>query len=104
MKVAYEGTDYDFDLDELDISQATQIYRKYSLTLLSLETGLREGNPDALRSLYWLMLTQSGQKVNLDNVNFKIVKFANAVQKAIEARDAEDADKADDPKDEPAAA
>jgi hypothetical protein len=94
MNVNYEGKTYAFDLDEIDISQATVLKRKFGLTLLSLEAGLREGDPDALRAMYWIMLTQDGQRVNIDNVNFKIVKFANAIQQASEdeAEKAEDGD------------
>jgi hypothetical protein len=103
VKVIYDGQDYEFSLDEIDVSQATLIYRKYSLTLLGLETGLREGNPDALRAIYWLMLTQAGQKVNIDNVSFKIVKFANAIQAAVESQAEADAEKPDTPKEEPEA-
>lgn len=100
MKISYEDKEYDFDLDEIDVSQATVIKRKFGLTLLSLESGLREGDPDSLRCLYWLMLTQDGQRVNIDNINFKIVKFANAIQEAnlreleeAEAKAGEDAPK-----------
>ena len=95
MKIDYDGKQYEFDLDEIDVSQATTIKRKFGLTLLSLESGLREGDPDALRCIYWLMLTQAGERVNIDNVNFKIVKFANAIQQAnireAEAAEAEEA-------------
>lgn len=84
MNVNYEGKSYAFELDEIDISQATVIKRKFGLTLLSLEAGLREGDPDALRAIYWIMLTQNGERANIDNVSFKIVKFANAIQKANE--------------------
>jgi hypothetical protein len=82
MKITYEDKDYSLDLDEMDVSQATTIKRKYGFSLLSLETGLREGDVDALRCVYWLMLSQNGERVNVDNVNFKVVKFAVAVQEA----------------------
>lgn len=84
MNVNYEGKIYAFDLEDIDIDQATVIKRKFGLTLLSLEAGLREGDPDALRAIYWIMLTQDGQRANIDNVKFKIVKFANAIQQANE--------------------
>jgi hypothetical protein len=94
VNINYEGKDYGLDLDDVDISQATTIYRKFNLTLLGLEVGLREGNPDALRAIYWLMLSQDGQRVNIDNVIFKIVKFANALQAANEAETLAAEDKA----------
>ncbi len=86
MIINYEDHDYAFELDDIDIAQATVIYRKFNLTLLALEAGLREGHPDALRAIYWLMLTQH---VNIDTVNFKIVKFANAIQNATDVDQAE---------------
>ena len=95
MLVHYEGTDYEFDIDDLDIGQASMLKRKYGLTLLSLQKGLLEGDPDALRAVYWLMLTQNGKRVNIDNVQFKIVKFANAIQAAVEAESEKDEDEAD---------
>jgi hypothetical protein len=94
MNINYDGHSYIFDLEEIDISQATVIKRKFGLTLLTLESGLREGDPDALRAMYWIMLTQDGQRVNIDNVNFKIVKFANAIQQANEEEIARDDEKA----------
>lgn len=98
MLIKYDDKEYTFELDEIDIAQATLIYRKFQLTLLSLEAGLREGHPDALRAIYWLMLTQDGQRVNIDNLSFKIVKFANAIQQANEAEIEEAEAKGEAPK------
>jgi hypothetical protein len=89
MKVHYEDQVLNFDLEDIDVQQATVLKRKLGLTLLSLDTGLTEGDPDALRAVYWLMLTQSGQRVDIDDVNFKIVKLANAIQDAVEKEAAE---------------
>lgn len=99
MLVHYEDKDYEFDIDDLDIGQASMLKRKYGLTLLSLQKGLLEGDPDALRAVYWLMLAQSGQRVNIDNVQFKIVKFANAIQAAVEAESEKDEDEDGDSSD-----
>jgi hypothetical protein len=91
MIVEYEGEKLTFDLDEIDVQQATVLKRQLGLTLLALDAGLTEGDPDALRAVYWLMLVQSGQKnVDINEVNFKIVKLANAIQ---DAADKEKADK-----------
>jgi hypothetical protein len=106
MIVEYEGEKLTFDLDEIDVQQATVLKRKLGLTLLSLDAGLTEGDPDALRAVYWLMLVQSGHKgVDIDDVNFKIVKLANAIQDAADKENAEKAEGAEDaegadPKDE----
>jgi hypothetical protein len=85
MKVNYEGEVLEFDLEEIDVQQATVLKRKLGLTLLGLDQGLSEGDPDALRAVYWLMMVQSGKRVDIDEVNFKIVKLANAIQEAVEA-------------------
>lgn len=99
MLVHYEDKDYEFDIDDLDVVQATMLKRKYGITLLSLQKGLLEGDADALRAVYWLMLAQNGQRVNIDSVQFKIVKFANAIQDAVEAENAANNDEASaDPK------
>lgn len=109
MKIQYEGQVLEFDLEDITVQQATVLKRKLGLTLLTLDKGLLEGDPDALRAVYWLIQEQSGNRVDIDTVDFKIVKLANALQEAIEA-EAEEADakaeaeaaatgKAKDPKD-----
>jgi hypothetical protein len=85
MKIVYDGKTLDFDLEEITVSQATVLKRKLGLTLLALDKGLIEGDPDALRAVYWLIQEQSGNKVDIDLVDFKIVKLANAIQEAVEA-------------------
>ena len=87
MQVKYEGKDYTFDLDEITVSQATTLKRKLGLTLLGLDQGLREGDPDALRAVFWLMKEQSGERTDIDMVDFKIVKLANAIQDAADAEE-----------------
>lgn len=103
MKIAFDGTEYDFDLDEITISQATTIKRKTGLSLLALERGMTEVDPDAMRAIYWLMLVQNGRSVDLDRVDFKPVLFSMALYDAIQAaakeKDAADA-ATDVPKDE----
>ncbi len=102
MKICYEGKTLQFDLEELTLEQATVIYKRLGLTLLTLDQGLIEGNPDALRAIFWMIMQQDDSKVQIEDVNFKIVKFANAVQEAVEKEAAEAAEKeaADGPKEE----
>ena len=96
MEINYEGTDYTFDLEEIDVMQARRIKKTFGLTLFGLEEGLGVGDPDALAAVYWLMLIQSGQKANMETVNFKLVKFAAAVNDAQKAaEEAEEAEKAE---------
>jgi hypothetical protein len=99
MKINYEGQVLTFELEEITVQQATVLKRQLGLTLLSLDKGLMEGDPDALRAVYWLILTQSGQKADINEVDFKVVKLANAIQESVEAEtEAEEAAKAKDPK------
>lgn len=93
--INYEGEQYTFDLEEIDVAQAETIFKKAGLTLLGLENGLGEGNPYALKAVFWLMLQQNGSKLGYDNVNFKIVKFARAMQEADKDGNAEAAPKDD---------
>lgn len=88
MKVYYDDKEYDFDLDEITVSQARTIKAKCGFTLLGLEEALAVGDADALRAIFWLMLCNSGQTVDIDRVDFKIVKFAQALQRATEAETA----------------
>jgi hypothetical protein len=85
MKVEYEGSVYDMDLEEITVRQAKVIKTKCGLSLKGLEDSLQEGDADGLRALFWLMLENSGEHVDIDSVDFKIVKFANAVQAASKA-------------------
>lgn len=89
MKVNYDGHEYEFDLDEIDVNQACIIKAKCNLTLMSLEAGLMQADPHALKAIFWLMLVQSGDtNADIDRINFKIVKFANALQEATKAEEA----------------
>jgi hypothetical protein len=99
MKIEYEGETLEFDLEEVTVSQATVLKRRLGLTLLSLDQGLMDGDPDALRAVMWLIQTQAGKKVDIDELDFKIVKLANAIQAAVE-KDAEDRDADEAPKKE----
>jgi hypothetical protein len=89
MKVTYDGADYDFDFDEITVQQAKTIKDRCKMTLRGLEEGLAEGDADALRALYWLMLCNTGITEDIDTVDFKIVKFSKALQDATAARDEE---------------
>lgn len=85
MKIQYEGEELEFDLSEVTLGQATYLKRHLGLTLMGLDQGLGEGDPDALRGVWWLIQDQSGKKCNIDSVDFKIVKLSNAIQDAVEA-------------------
>lgn len=80
MQVDYDGAQYSLDLDEIDVVEATYIKVKTGLTLLGLQAGLGEADPDALKALFWLMNKQSGKAVDIERVNFKIMKFIEAIK------------------------
>lgn len=93
--LTYEGKEYKFDLEEITLEQARTMKARCGLTLMGLEAGLGEGDPEALRAVFWLMLTQNGEpQADIDRVNFKIVKFARAFDAAQPVED----EKAEAPK------
>jgi hypothetical protein len=87
MRVTYEGKEYSFDLEEITVAQARTIKTSCGLSLMALENGLTEGDADALRAVFWLMLCQNGENADIDRVDFKIVKFARAIDEAATAKD-----------------
>jgi len=90
--VHFEEQDYNFDIEDLSLSQARSIFRQTGLTVKGLMDGLNEMDPEALAALYWLMLAQNGTVTDINKVNFKVMKFAEALGKAFEDEvgDAED--------------
>jgi len=100
MKICYEGEELDFDLEEITVRQAMQLKMKLGLTLAGLDTGLSTGDPDAMLAVFWLMKSQAaGKPVDIDELDFKVVKLANAIQEAVDAEEARQAaEKEADPK------
>ena len=92
MKINFEGKEFTLDLDEISVSQAKVIKVHTGQTLKSLGDGMQEGDPDALRAVFWLMHVQSGVSLDIDRADFKIVKFLTALGEAI----SEDDDVAED--------
>lgn len=97
MKVTYLDNDYTLEMDEIDVKQARLIKAKCGLTLATLEDGLNEADPDALRAIFWLMTEQSGLHQDIDLINFKVYKFAKALQEATanEVKEQEEREKAE---------
>lgn len=80
--VHFEDQDYTLDLDEIDVAQARHIKRQTGMSLLAFQEALQEVDPDALVAAYWLMMAQNSKAVDMNRVNFKIVKFAAALDDA----------------------
>lgn len=85
MKVDFEGRAWGLDVDEIDVAQAMVIKVKTGFNLLQWQAALEEGDVQAAKALYWLMLAQNGVHKDLDVVNFKVLKFIAAVGKASES-------------------
>lgn len=82
MIVHFEDTDYQFDFEALDLAQARAIKRQTGLTIQGLIAGLESLDPEALVALYWLMRVQNGATVDINKVNFKVLKFGEALAAA----------------------
>lgn len=85
MLVKFEGEEYTLDLMDLEVAQAKVIKSHCGLTYLKLMEGLAEFDPDAVRAVYWLMHAQSGKPCNIDNINFGLNKFMDAMNAAAQA-------------------
>lgn len=92
MLIKFDDREYEFDAEEIDVRQAMVIKVKTGYSLLQWQAALEQADVDAIKGLYWLMLSQNGITVDIDQVNFKLIKFANAFKEAAKAeREADDA-------------
>ena len=82
MVVDFEDKQYNLDIEDIDVRQAMVIKVKTGFNLLQWQAALEQADVDAIKALYWLMLAQNGVAADIDIVNFKIIKFANAVKAA----------------------
>jgi hypothetical protein len=99
MKIDFEDREYVLDLDDITVAQAKVIKVHRGLTIKALSEGLSELDADSLVAVYWLMKIQSGETgIDIDRVDFKAVRFAEAMAIAAQAEAADKTE--DDPKDE----
>lgn len=82
MIVTFEGQDFNFNFEDLDIAQARKIKRELGLSIKQWQDGLSELDPDCLVGLYWLMHAQNGHALDMNKVNFKIAEFGEAFSNA----------------------
>jgi len=59
--ITYEGREYSFEVDRIDVTEWRELKRKYKMTPKQFEAGVSEADPDAMTFLYWIMLRQNGQ-------------------------------------------
>ena len=92
MQVHFEDQDFQFEIEDIDVSQSRHIYKQTGLSVRGLLDGLKEINPDALVALYWLMKAQNGTVVDMGKVNFPILRFAAALGDGLDAEKKEQAE------------
>lgn len=82
MKIEFEGRTWDIDESEIGLQQAVVITGYLGVSLQGWsEACLNPDGPLWLKSmqcLYWLMLQQDGQHVPLADVDFAVMRFAEA--------------------------
>ena len=98
MLVKFDDKEYNFDLDEISRSEAGYIKRHTGMTLMALQKALDDVDPDALAAIYWLMQKQDGKATDIDRLDFKAVKLANALVAATLEAVEKAQEKGDDPK------
>lgn len=90
MKINFEGREWDFDEDEIDVRQATVLYLTYQMTIRDWIGGVGEVDQRSLHFTYWLMLQQNGVVKAIADCNPKIIAFGVAYGEAREAAAAAD--------------
>lgn len=95
MIIDYEGTAYDFDLEDLTVKQAIKIERHIGGTLDKFEKGIGTGDLASYQALGWLIL-HGGDDTPIADVDFKIAKLSKAFEAAVMAAAAK-AEAAPDP-------
>jgi hypothetical protein len=85
MIVHFDDKDYQFDIDEIDLTEAMYIQSNTGLTVAGMWQGFKDSDPQALRALYWLMLKQNGKTTDISKLNFKVIKFDVALVEAMTA-------------------
>jgi hypothetical protein len=93
LELEWDEKEYAFDLDEMSVGDLKVIKDHCGgLTLLALRNGCALGDADALRAAFWYMKTSAGESFDIDRDNFKVVKFYNLTQAAIDAATKDDGD------------
>ena len=79
MLIKFEGSEYEFDLEEMSSQEAKIIKRETGFSLMKLQEGLLELDPDAITAIYWLMHKQNGTAIDMRRADFKVIQFGKAV-------------------------
>jgi len=82
--IDYEGRQYDYDEDALDIDQAIKIEKHIGGPMLDWEQGMGTGRAECVRVLGWLILHGGSLDVPIASVNFSYGKLMKAFSAAAE--------------------
>ena len=91
MIIDYEGRQYPFDMDDMDIRQALKIEKHIGGTIGDFTNGLMETiRADCYQALGWLIFT-GGDSTPIADVNFKFGKLSKAFGEAADREAAAEA-------------
>ncbi len=91
MQVTYEGTVYEFDMDEVTVKQAIKIEKHMGCTLDEWGKQLEKGGSMlALQALGWLILF-GGKTIPVEDADFKIVRLGESFAAAMAAEQEKEA-------------
>lgn len=92
MIVQFDAAEYTLEIDQIDLNQAIYIKVKTGMSLSAWQQGIRDSDPEAIKALYWLMLSQSSKAVVWEKINCKVLPFISAFASASKAEknDSED--------------
>jgi hypothetical protein len=98
VKISFEGREWDFDVDSMDVRQATVLYMTYQLTIAQYNDGFDALDQRVYHFAYWLMLQQAGVVKPIAECNPQMIEFMGAVTEArVAEAKAEEAKKAAEP-------
>jgi hypothetical protein len=92
--IEYEGSTYDFDLDDLTVKQALKIEKHIGGPMIEFEKGMATGSAVCYQVLGWLIF-HGGDSTPIADVDFKFGKLAKAFEVAAAADAAAEAAKAE---------
>jgi hypothetical protein len=100
--IEYEGREYPYDPDDLDIDQALLIEKHIGGTLMDWQKGIYAYDTKCTQVLGWIVLRGGDLSVPIESVNFKVNKLRTAFEAAAEKENA--AEKAKETAADPTAA
>jgi hypothetical protein len=87
VKIVYEGAEYEFDFDKIRVKQGVKIERYTGMTLTEWSEQLSQGaSMLALQAVGWLVLFEG--KGAIDDADFEVKAFGEALSAAGEAQEA----------------